>query len=427
MKIFLSNILLAIFFVLAQSLFAQEVLDKIVAVVDNEYILKSELDFQTQLTAYQRKLNPNDPNLKKSILNAMIEEKLILAQAEIDSITASEDEISRQLNYQIDLFIQQFGSKEKFEQAYNRPLEKIKRELRDEVKNNILIQKVQEQRLARIETSRYEVEEFFNLYKDSLGTVPEEYKLAQIFIAPKLSESDKKTFRNKIEAILDSIKNGGNFSEFAKRYSEDAATASDGGDLGFVKRGLFFKEFEEAVFTLKEGEISDVIETPLGYHVVQLLNRRGESVHARHILIKIQKSQTIDNTVISFLKSIADSCRNSHGTFAEFAQKYSEDRASAQFGGDMGILSVNELESDMKVLLSKMKEGEISEPRRLNLSQTEYGYQIILLEKRILEHKPNLEQDFAKLQQLALMNKKQTIYADWIAQLKKQVYWEIRL
>lgn len=407
--------------------FAQEVLDKVVAVVDDEYILQSELDFQIQLTAYQRRLNPNDASLKKSVLNAMIEEKLILAQAQIDSVNVSEEEVNRQLDYQIEMFIDQYGSKENFEKAYNRPLEKIKRELRDEVKNNLLIQKVQGLRFATMEMSRYEVEEFFNFFKDSLGKVPEEVKLSQIFIAPKISDTDRERVKNRLEVIIDSIKSGVNFSELAKRHSDDQATAKDGGDLGFVKRGLFFKEFEEAAFTLNEGELSGIVETPLGFHVIQLLDRRGESVRVRHILLKVQLNPEMDESVKAKLRLIADSTRQGHGTFAEFARRYSEDKASAQFDGEMGTLSISELETDMRNVVAKLKEGEISEPRKITLGQNNYGYQIILLEKRIPEHTPNLDQDYDKLSQIALYNKKQKIYLDWIEQLKMQVYWEVRL
>lgn len=407
--------------------FAQEVLDKVVAVVDNQYILLSELDFQTQIIAYQRKLNPNDPNLKKAVLNSLIEEKLMLVQAELDSIRVTEDEVNRQLDFQIENFIQQFGSKEKLEQAYNRPLEKIKRELRDEIRNNILIQKVQDQKFARLEVSRFEVEKFFEQYKDSIGLVPEEVQLSQIFIQAKLSDYDKEVLRRKLQAILDSIKNGGDFAEFAKRYSEDQATAKQGGDLGFVRRGLFFKEFEEVVFTLKEGEISDIIETPVGFHIAQLVERRGETVRVRHILLKLQPSAESEQKIIGFLSAIRDSILSGKNSFAYYARLYSEDKATAQFGGEMGKVPVAELDPDLRNLISKMKDGDVSQPRKLTVSKDMYGYQLILLEKRIPEHYPDINLDYDKIAQLALLQKKQKVYRDLIEQLKKQVYWEIRL
>lgn len=407
--------------------FSQEILDKVVAVVDNQFILLSELEFQTQLIAYQRKLNPNDPALKKAVLNSLIEEKLMLAQAEFDSIKVTEDEVNRQLEFQIENFIQQFGSKEKLEQAYNRPIEKIRRELRDEIRNNILIQKVQDAKFGRLEVSRYEVEQFYNQYKDSIGLVPEEVQLSQIFIQSKLSETDKEILKNKLKAILDSIKNGGDFADFAKRYSDDINTAKAGGDLGFVRRGLLVKEFEEVVFTMKEGEISDIIETPFGFHIAQLLERRGESVKVRHILLKMQPSPESEQKIIDFLNAIRDSVVNGVNSFAYYAKLYSEDKATAQFGGEMGKVPVAELDPDLRNLISKMKDGEVSKPRKLVVSKDMYGYQLIYLEKRIPEHYPDLNLDYDKIAQLALYQKKQKVYRDLIEQLKKQVYWEIRL
>ncbi len=421
------KMLLLLVLLLSVSGFTQEVLDKVVAVVDNQFILLSELEFQTQLIAYQRKLNPNDPVLKKAVLNSLIEEKLMLAQAEIDSIRVTEDEVNRQLEFQIENFIQQFGSKEKLEQAYNRPLEKIKRELRDEIKNNILIQKVQDQKFGRLEVSRYEVEQFYNQFKDSIGLVPEEVKLSQIFIQAKLTESDKEFLKSKLKAILDSIKHGGDFADFAKKYSEDAATAKSGGDLGFVRRGLFFKEFEEVVFTMKEGDISDIIETPVGFHIAQLIERRGESVRVRHILLKLQPSPESEQRIIDFLNAIRDSILNGYNSFAYYAKLYSDDKSTSLFGGEMGKIPVAELDNDLRNLIAKMNDGDISKPRKLVVSKDMYGYQLIYLEKRIPEHFPDLNLDYEKIAQLALYQKKQKVYKDLIEQLKKQVYWEIRL
>lgn len=407
--------------------FAQEVLDKVVAVVDDKFILLSELEFQTQLIAYQRKLNPRDPGIRKAVLNSLIEEKLLLIQAEIDSIRVTEDEVSRQLDFQIENFIQQFGSKEKLEQAYNKSLEKIKRELRDEIRNNILIQRVQDLKFARLEVSRFEVEKFFEQYRDSIGIIPEEVQLSQIFIQAKVSDFDKQVIRKKLEKILDSIKAGGDFATFATRYSEDAATVRDGGDLGFVKRGLFFKEFEEVVFTMEKNEISGIIETPIGFHIAQLIDRRGESVRVRHILFRLKPSDETEKRIVDLLEAIRDSVLSGKNSFGYYARLFSEDKSTAQFGGEMGRIPVQELEPDLRNLISKMKEGEISKPRKITLSKDVSGYQIIFLEKIIPEHKPDLNLDYEKLEQFALMQKRQKVYQDLIEQLKKQVHWEIRL
>jgi len=204
-------------------------------------------------------------------------------------------------------------------------------------------------------------------------------------------------------------------------------TAKAGGDLGFVRRGLLVKEFEEVVFTMKEGEISDIIESPFGFHIAQLIERRGEAVRVRHILLKLQTSPESEQKIIDFLNSIRDSIINGVNSFSYYARLYSEDKATAQFGGEMGKVPVAELDPDLRNLISKMKDGEVSKPRKLVVSKDMYGYQLIYLEKRIPEHYPDLNLDYEKIAQLALYQKKQKVYRDLIEQLKKQVYWEIRL
>src|SRR5690606_31269287 len=139
-----------------------------------------------------------------------------------------------------------------------------------------------------VESSRKEVEDFFRTYKDSLGIIPEKVKISHIYRNPKASDEVKKKSRELAEAILDSVKSGVDFAELAKKYSEDPGSAAQGGDLGFVKRGIFYPEFESAAFSLEPNEISEVVESPAGFHIVQLLEKRGESVHTRHILIKIK-------------------------------------------------------------------------------------------------------------------------------------------
>ena len=414
-------------FFMACNIYSQEVLDKIVAVVDNEIILKSELDFQTQLFAAQRKLDPSQPGLEKQVLNSMIEEKLVYAQAQLDSITVSDEELNQRIEYQINLFIQQYGSKEKVEQIYGMSMEKIKRELRDEVRKNVMIQKLQEKKFGDVQASRREVEDFFDKYKDSLGVIPEKVKISHILRIPVATEKTKEKYKAFAQSILDSIKAGADFAEMAKKYSEDPGSAKEGGDLGYVKRGIFYPQFEAAAFALKPGEISDIVETPVGYHIIQLLDKRGESIHTRHILIKIKKSDQADLSAIEFLTAIRDSIVSGKGTFAEYAKKYSEDKNTAPFGGDLGTYYMNQLDKSVLETVTKMKEGDISFPKRIDYGNGSYGYHIIDLQERIPQHKASLETDYAELQKLADQYKKQEKYEAWIQELKKTIYWEVRL
>jgi peptidyl-prolyl cis-trans isomerase SurA len=281
--------------------FTQKILDRIVAVVDNEIILQSELDFQASVFASQRQLNVDTPGLKKQILNSMIEEKLIYAQAELDSITVTDDEINQRIDYQINAFTQQYGSIANIEKMYGMSIDKIKRELRDDVRKSLMTQRLQEKNFGKVDATRREVEDFYETYKDSIGTIPEKLNLFHIFQNPKAGEKLKKQFRDKALALLDSIKAGKDFAELARKYSDDPGSASQGGDLGFVKKGVFYPEFEEAAFKLNVGEISGVVESPIGFHIIQLLERRGESIKTRHILVKIKADESSDLKTIEFL------------------------------------------------------------------------------------------------------------------------------
>ena len=419
--------ILFVIFVLAFSVKAQEVLDKIVAVVGDEVILKSELDFRAELTAASQGVDANDPAFRKKVLESMIEEKLLYAQAELDSITVSDDQVNQQLDYQINYYIQQYGSREKVEQVYGMSIERIKRELRDDTRKNLMAQMVQQKKFGNIDISRKEVEEFFDRYKDSLGVVPEKFEIAHIFINPQKGARVRKKAYEKAKMILDSLKHGGDFAELAKKYSDDPGSASKGGDLGFVKRGVFYPQFEEAAFKLKKGELSGIVESPVGFHIIQLLERRGDEIHTRHILVKIRSDEKADLEAIDFLNAIRDSIVRGVHSFAYYAKKYSDDKQSAPFGGKLGTFDAGQLEKSLLDQLYKLKPGGITYPLRLDVDRMTYGYHIVKLIKRIKEHRPSLETDYDEIKKIAELDKKQRLYRQWIKELKKKIYWEIRI
>ena len=409
----------ALLMFIAGCAYAQEVLDKIVAVVDNEIITESELDFQTNLLASRYGVSPDNPKLKEQTLNSMIEEKLAYAQANLDSIEVTDQDVDKRIDYQIQLFIQQYGSKERVEQVYGMSIEKIKRELRDDVRKNLMVQKLREKNFGNVEASRRDVEDFFDKFKDSLGVIPEKVTIAHIFRSPKSSDESKEKARAFAQAILDSIKNGADFAEMAKKYSEDPGSAKDGGDLGFVKRGVFYPEFEAAAFALQPGQISDVVESPVGFHIIELIEKRGESIHARHILIKIKADEDADLKTIDFLTAVRDSIVNGDSTFAYYAKKYSEDKDTAPFGGELGTFYINQLDKSVLDAVSKLKPGEISFPKRYEYTAGSYGYHIIKLEDRTPQHAPDLDKDYADIKKLADEYKRQNEYQKWIESLKE--------
>lgn len=407
-------------------LFAQEVLDKIIAVVDNEIILKSELDVKVAITAAQRNVSPDTPGFKDEVLRSMIDEKLLYAQAELDSIVVSDEQVDAQLDQTLNYYIAQYGSREVVEETYGMSIEKIKREFRDDTRKNIMAQMVQQKKFGSIEASRREVEEFFDEFADSLGLIPQRFRVAHIFMNPRTNERVKKKARDFAKSLIDSIKAGVDFAELAQEFSDDPGSAAQGGDLGWVKRGVFFPEFEAAAFQMREGELSGVVESPVGFHVIELLGRRGESINTRHILVKIKSDDETELHAIEFLSELRDSIINSDKGFAYFANKYSDDKQTSIFGGELGVFEVSQLDKSLRDIVYKMKSGEISFPKRLQIDRNTYGYHIVKLVERTPEHKPNLEDDFDDIKKLTEYSKKNKMYKKWMEELRENIFWEIR-
>ncbi|HEY4612357.1 MAG TPA: peptidylprolyl isomerase [Bacteroidota bacterium] len=403
---------------------AQTRIDRIVAIVDREIITESELTERTILTALQSRLNPADTTLRREILNSLIAEKLVLAQALIDSIQITDDEVTRQLDQQISNLVQRAGSQQRLEEIYGMPLARIKRESREIMRKQMLVGRVRQSKEASIQTSRREVEEFYETYKDSLPRIPEEFEMSHIFVVPKADTAIERQTRSLMASILDSLRAGGDFADFARRYSHDGS-ASTGGDLGWAKRGDYVREFEQTMFGLRENEISGIVKTQFGFHVIQLIERRGESVHGRHILLRIEKGTASDSGAVEFLRALKDSLRTG-AAFADLAKKYSEDEETKILGGDLGRAVLDQLQPDFAAVVRDLKDGEISEPYRVPHGAS-YGYQIVLVRKRIPEHAATLETDFKRIEQTALQFKKARVSDEWIEELKKNIYYEVRL
>ncbi|HTY36093.1 MAG TPA: peptidylprolyl isomerase [Bacteroidota bacterium] len=409
----------------AGRLMSQTVVDRIVAVVDKEIITEADLQERLSYIALQNRIDPKTPGLRKQILDGLIADKLVLAQAIIDSVNVTDDEVQRMLDQQFQNFVRQAGSEQALEKMYGKPIARMKREYRPEMRKQLLIQRVRQQREANIQVAKREVEEFFETYKDSLPKVPEELDLSHIFIVPKPDSMYEELTRRKLQAIRDSIVAGGDFADFARRYSQDGS-ASAGGDLGWAKRGVVFvPEFEQAVFALKEKEISPIVKTEFGYHLVQLMERRGESVHARHILLRIERGPASDTATVVKLREIRERALKGE-SFAELARKYSEDDETKSVGGDLGTVAIDQLEADFAPVVKDLKPGEISQPHRVSLKAS-YGYQIVLLKKRTQAHSVNLKDDYRRIEQMALYMKRNRLNNEWVEELKKSIWWEPRL
>jgi peptidyl-prolyl cis-trans isomerase SurA len=417
--------LLLAYLLIPLALSAQTLVDRIVAVVDKEIITESELNERVSFLALQNRIDPNQKELRAQVLDGMISDKLILAQSLIDSVEVTDDEVTRALDQQISNFVRQVGSEQRVEQMYGKSIGRIKREYRTETKNQLLIQKERQQREAAITVTRREVEDFFTLFRDSLPQVPEEYELSHLYIVPKPDTAVEAKTRQLMQSILDSINAGGDFADFARRYSTDPGSAAGGGDLGWEKRGVFVREFEETAFGLKEGDISGIVKTQFGFHIIQLLGRRGESVHVRHILLKIDKGPASDSAAVDALQVFRGRVLKGE-SFSELAKKYSEDEDTKSIGGDLGNLTMDQLQPDFAAQVKNMKVGEISEPLRTMVGSS-YGFHIIWMRNQTPSHAINMQDDYKRIEQLALYMKRNKLHSEWLDELRKTIYVDIRI
>ena len=409
------------------SIYSQGEGDKIIAIVGNDIVLQSDLNFQLYTYMQQNNIQEISNDMVQQVFQNLVSEKLMLAKAEQDSIFVSSDEVNKQVEGRIKDMIAQFGSEKNVEEAYGLTIPKIRNLLKDQTERNIKLNRVKQAKFGYgINVTKPEVTKFYNDYKDSLPMVPETYDLSQIIRIPKITEDAKFMAREKAEKILDSLKAGGNFDELAKRNSDDSLSAIQGGALGKSKKGSFVKEFEDAAFLLKPGEISGIVESEFGYHIIKLNDKTGDFITCQHILVKFPRLEAADFTEINFLKDLKDKIKSGQITFNKAAIEYSQDPKSAADSGHIGKLSVNNLDPLEVAALNPLSIGGISDPVKVG-DERYYGYYMYRVNDKFPEHKATLESDYVLIEQYAQKFKEQKMLGEWLEELKKTIYLEIKL
>lgn len=413
-------------FFLHFSLSAQEALDGVLAVVGEEIILKSELEQTAQFYALQLGLNPYTQRekfeqLKKEILENLINERVLLAKAKEDTIKIDDRKVEAELDNRIQALIQQVGSKERLEAQWGAPISKIKRDNREQVEKMLLVREVLNQKFKNVQVSRKEVERFYESIRDSLPEKKPSVRLSQILITVRPGKKSREIALEKIRTIQQRLKAGEDFAELARAYSEDPGTAKRGGELGFVERGTFFQSFEEAAFRLEPNEISDIIETPVGFHLIQMIERRGDKINVRHILIRIEKSDQDEIEAKAQIDQIYQRAISGED-FRKLAQECSEDSITKEKGGDLGWFITDEIQiPEFRNAIDTLDVGEVSAPFK-----TQFGFHIVKLEEKKEARKYNLSEDYEDFKARALELKLQKLREAWIEELKKNIYIEIK-
>jgi peptidyl-prolyl cis-trans isomerase SurA len=405
---------------------AQQVLDQVAAVVDNNIILSSELLQYTRQLAVQLGINPAKDQakfeeLRRNTLDNLVIQKVLLTKAKEDSVTVDDRQVDQTLDEQINRMVQQLGSEEKLEEYFGQPVRKIRRTLRQEIADRLLVETLQTKKVREIRITKREVEEFYNARKDSLPRLKASVKLSHILFTIEAGEEAQKKARTLIDSLLALVRSGEDFASLARKFSQDPGSTEKGGELGFIQRGDFVKEFEEAAFALKPGELSDVVKTQFGLHIIQLIDRRGEKINARHILIRLTTTSDDEAAVVQKAKNVREEILSGKIAFADAAKQYSQDKTSGPNGGDLGWFEVDQLQLPaFRQAVEALKVDDISEPVK-----TQFGYHVLRLDGKREPRTMSLTEDYEQLHELALYNKREREFSTWVEGLKKQLYIRI--
>lgn len=411
-----------------------QILDEIAAVVADKVILKSELEIEYEQAS--RELNIHNDSLKCAILGHKLTERLFVIKAQVDSIEISEERVDAELEDRIRYFAHQFGGEKALEEFYGKSIAEIKSNNREKIRNQQLMDEMRRKIIKDIKVTPTDVKNFYNkIDKDSIPYYSAEVELAQIIIEPKVSKIAKQIAYEKISELRRRIvENGDKFSTLALIYSDDKGSAAQGGDLGYFGRGQMVPEFEAAAFKTKPDSVSKIIETKYGYHIMQVISRRGDEVNARHILIMPKTYSSDLDLAKNKMDSILYLIKLDSISFTDVAKKFSDDEQTKPSGGFIGsgglgstTIAVDMLDKDIYLSTQHLKPGEYSEPELMVLPGPDQkrAWRVFYLKSETQPHRANLKDDYQKLQQMAFTKKQNEAIEAWINKNKRNFYVEV--
>ncbi|MCX6243530.1 MAG: peptidylprolyl isomerase [Bacteroidetes bacterium] len=405
------------------------VVDGVVAVVGASMILRSDIESQYMQFRAQGSIQGGSEKVKCQILEGLLFQKLLLNQAQVDSVKVTDAQVDAEMDHRMRMFISQIGSVEKLEEYYQKSISEIKNEMREIIREQIMVGQTQEKITKDVSITPSEVKAYFKkLPKDSLPDIASEIEVGMIMKAPAIGDAEKQACIDRLKGFKERIKKGDEFSTLAVLYSEDPGSAKKGGELGMFKRGDMRVEFEAVAFRLKPGEVSDVVETEDGFHIIQMIERKGEYINVRHILLQPKVSQASLARAKSILDSVATMIEQKKMTFADAVAKYSDD-VSKNNGGLIlnprtGTSKNEAKDLDPKIffVIDKLKVGEISAPVLYRTDRNKEEYRIYYLKTRTNPHKANLQDDYSVIRDIAENDKKTDVMKEWIREKILKTY-----
>ncbi len=407
-----------------------KIIDQVVAVVGNNLILQSDLDNELQ----QLKSQGNDslPVDECTILEELLFQKLLVHQAELDSVTVSDGQIEGELDQRMRYYVAQAGSEKKLEEFMGKSIAELKADYKEDLRKILLAKTMQGKITQEVKVTPADVRAFYNtISKDSLPMVNSEVEICQIVKRPPVNEEVKAAVKEKLQKLRDRIVAGEDFAALAVLYSEDGS-ASFGGELGFKTRNELVSEFSAAGFTLQGKDVSPVIESQYGFHIIQMVERRGEQANLRHILLvpKVLSSDMLKAQ--QYLDSIKLVIEKDKMEFKDAANKFSDDAETKYNGGSIvnqnsgtTRFETSEMDAGLFFTVDKLKVGEVSAPVKFASNDGKQAYRILYLKERTAPHKANLKEDYQKLQNVALVKKQQKTVEAWVKKRRALTYVKI--
>jgi peptidyl-prolyl cis-trans isomerase SurA len=415
-------------FLCGSMLSAQVTVDGIAGVVGNNIVLNS--DVEQQLLQYQAQGLEVDAALSVQVLEDLLFQKLMLHQAVLDSVVVTENEVFNEIDSRINNFILQLGSEDQLESYFDKKIYEIKEEMFEPIENSLLIQRVRYDITSAVTITPSEIRSYFSTFPiDSLPTVNEEVEVAQILKLPPPSASAISETKKKLDKLKERINKGESFGTLAILYSEDPGSSRNGGLYTSIKRGMFVKEFEAVMFSLEEGEVSEVFKTEYGYHIAVLEERRENEVDIRHILMSPKISPIDLNNAKELLIEVRDSILNGELLFEKAALTHSDDKTTKFNGGKLinsntgtSKFEIAHLEQGVNFAIENLEIEAISDPIYLKMEDGKEAYRMFILLDRKELHQVNLIDDYKKIRDLALESKKDESIEKWIAKSLEKTY-----
>jgi len=411
----------------------RQLADAIIVKIDNQIVLQSDLDAGYAQEVARAEGKPLPPDIRCRLLQTIVMGKLMLAKAETDSVTVTDDQVNSELNRRMAYFVQQIGSEKKLEEFYNKPLKQLKDDLRTQVQEQLVQQKMQETIAGKVTVTPREVRQYFSrIPKDSLPYFSTEVEVGQIVKLAQVNESAKQATIAKLNEIKARIQAGESFEELAKQYSQDPGSGAQGGYLGFFKRKELVPEYEAAALRLEPGQMSPIVESQFGFHLIQLIERKGDSFSTRHILLKPETGGNDVNAAANQLAKLRRRILTDSITFAKAAKDASDDKTSSANGGLLAnrqdgssYLPLDKLDPAIFFTIDTMKVGHITPPLPYRTDDGKDAMRILWLKSNTPPHQANLKDDYQKISQAALNEKKNKALDEWFSKNRGSVYLEV--